>query len=127
MYCPKCGGEVSEEMSFCPKCGATLKAGQVSVETRPTTARRRDEKAEKHEKDEKDEKGEKHEKREYSFLGPFIGGLVLIMLGLTAFLEVTGTFNRTLVWAVFFVVVGLIVIIGAIYGAMLASRRHPKV
>lgn len=126
VYCPKCGSEVSEEMSFCPKCGAAIKAGQITPETRVPTTYRRSEKAEKEEKDEKNEKGEKHEKREYGFLGPLIGGVVLMLLGLTAFLEVTGYANRTLLWAVFFVIVGVIVIIGAIYGATLASRRHPR-
>ena len=126
VYCPKCGSEVSEEMSFCPKCGASLKVGQAVPETRATTTYRRHEKDEKDEKGEKNEKGEKHEKREYGFLGPLVGGLVLILLGLTVFLETMGYANRTLLWAVFFVVVGAMVIIGAIYGAILASRRHPR-
>jgi len=125
VYCPKCGSEVSEEMGFCPRCGASLKTGQAVPETRTAATYRRHEKDEKDEKGERNEKGEKHEKREYGFLGPLIGGLVLILLGLTVFLETMGYANSTLLWAVFFVVVGAMVIIGAIYGAILASKRHP--
>ncbi len=121
-YCPKCGSKIDEEMAFCPKCGVALKAGQVSAEARPTTYRRH----EKDEKDEKHEKGEKHEKRGYSFLGPLIGGLVLIVIGLTSYLEITGYADRRSVWAVFFVVIGVIIIVGAIYGSMMASKRNPR-
>lgn len=124
-YCPKCGEKISEEMSFCPKCGASLKATQPPTEAR-TTAYRRHEKEEKGEKGEKHEKHEKHEKRQYSFIGPLIGGLILIFIGLTSYLEITSFAQRRLVWAFFFVVIGLLIIIGAVYGAAIAARRHPK-
>jgi uncharacterized membrane protein YvbJ len=123
-FCPKCGSKIEEEMSFCPKCGASLKEGQVA---QPRTAtHRRDEKAEKHEKDEKGEKVEKHEKREYSFIAPLIGGLILIFLGMTSYLEITNFARREMLWAFFFVMVGVVVIVAAIFGAMMAGRRHPK-
>jgi UDP-N-acetylmuramyl pentapeptide phosphotransferase/UDP-N-acetylglucosamine-1-phosphate transferase len=121
-YCPKCGAKIDEDAAFCPKCGVALKAGQVSAETRPYIRRRH----EKDEKDEKDEKGEKHEKRGYSFLGPLIGGLILIVIGLTSYLEITGYADRRSVWAVFFVIIGVIIIVGAIYGSIIAGRRNPK-
>ena len=126
-YCPKCGNKIEEEMSFCPKCGASLKEGQVPQPR--TTTYRRDEKAEKHEKQEKgerNEKAEKHEKREYSFIGPLIGGLILIFLGMTSYLEITGFARREMLWAFFFVMVGVVVIVAAIFGAMMAGRRHPR-
>jgi len=119
LYCPKCGEKISEEMTFCPKCGASLKATQPPAEARMATYRR-------HEKEEKEEKGEKHEKRQYSFIGPLIGGLILIFIGLTSYLEITGAVDRRVVWAFFFVVIGLLIIIGALYGAMVAARRHPR-
>jgi len=40
----------------------------------------------KTEKREKSEKAEKHEKREYGYIGPLIGGLILIAVGLMAYL-----------------------------------------
>jgi len=123
--CPKCGNEITEEMTFCPKCGAALKAEQATVETRTRTYRR-DEKAEKEEKSEKSEKTEKHEKRGYSFLAPLIGGLVLIFIGLVSYLDITGVVDRRIVWALFFVAIGVIIIVGAIYGSVMASRRHPR-
>ena len=121
-YCPKCCEKISEEMSFCPKCGASLKATQPPTEARTTAYRRH----EKEEKEEKGEKHEKHEKRQYSFIGPLIGGLILIFIGLTSYLEITSFALRRLVWAFFFVVIGLLIIIGAVYWAAIAARRHPK-
>ena len=119
-YCPKCGNKIEEEMSFCPKCGTPLKTQQVIVGSRPTY--RRDEKAEKGEKTEKREKGEKHE---YGFLGPLIGGLILIFIGAASYFQITG-YDSRVIWAFFFVLIGVLIIVGATYGYMMASRRHPK-
>jgi len=128
-YCPKCGNKITEDMTFCPKCGAPLKAEQAPTEAKPVVYRR-DEKSEKdegrHEKREKAEKSEKHEKRGYGFLGPLVGGLVLLVLGSALFLEIMGYTDRRFIWAFFFVIIGVIIIFGAIYGAVMASRRHPR-
>ncbi len=127
VYCPKCGSEVSEEMSFCPKCGAALKVEKPPAEARPMEPRR-DEKGEKGEKAEKSEKQEKHEKGEYAFIGPLVGGLILFFIGLTFYLRLVAPeegMNR-MIWAFFFVIIGIIIIVGAVYGAILAGRRHPR-
>jgi cation transport ATPase len=130
-YCPKCGNDITDEMTFCPKCGATLKIAQGSAYVSTARMRRRDEKAEKDEKSEKSEKNEKHEhnekheKRGYSFLGPLIGGLILLFIGLTAFLEITNAAGKLMV-AFFFVFVGVLILVGVIYGAVMAGRRHPR-
>jgi uncharacterized membrane protein YvbJ len=121
-YCPKCGSKVTEEMTFCPKCGASLNVAQAPAETR-TKAYRRNEKAEK---SEKGEKTEKHEKRGYGFLGPLIGGLVLIFLGLAFYLKIVLDVKTEVVWAFFFVIIGVVIIVAAAYGAMMAGKRHPK-
>jgi uncharacterized Zn finger protein (UPF0148 family) len=124
-HCPKCGRKVSDEMTFCPNCGASLKVEQApTVTTRPV--RHRGEKEEKHEKQEKSEKGEKHEKGEYGFIGPLIGGLILIFLGLVAYLEMTHMVERGMLGALFFVIIGTIIIIAALYGATLARKRYPR-
>lgn len=126
LYCPKCGAEVTEEMSFCPKCGAPLKAAQT-----PTAPRfreyRRGEKSEKGEKAEKHEKGEKGEKHELGFLGPLIGGLILIFLGVAAFVGVSyPRYDLRTFWAFFLLLIGVIVIVVAIYYAFVLRKRHPK-
>ncbi len=127
--CPKCGSQVSEEMSFCPKCGAPLKV-QAAPSTQPSPRPyRRDEKSEKYERGEKREKGEKSEKNEkhgYAFVGPLVGGLVLIFLGLALFVSLYYPNAGTIVGAILLVMVGIVIIFGAIYGAVMAGRRHPR-
>jgi uncharacterized membrane protein YvbJ len=120
-YCPKCGSKIEEEMVFCPKCGAPLKVQQTTAGGR--TAYRKEEKAEKGEKNEKTEKREKHE---YGFLGPLIGGLVLIFIGAASYLEIATTIDSKVIWAIFFVIIGVLIIAGAIYGYTRAAKRHPK-
>lgn len=125
-YCQKCGEEVREDMAFCPKCGASLKAAPTATWTeRPVTYRH--EKEEKREKHEKGEKTEKREKHEYAFVGPVIGGLVLILIGVVSFLNwMMPVESRRMLGAWFLITIGVIVMIGAVYGAILASRRHPR-
>jgi len=124
-YCPKCGNKIDEETPFCPKCGAALKGaqGQSPTQTGPMTYRRHDEKAEKYEKGEKVEKREKHE---HPFIGPLIVGLVVLFTGLLLFLQASGILNGADVEASVFVIIGVIIIIGAIYGAIIVGRRNPK-
>ena len=133
-YCPKCGTKVREEMAFCPKCGAALKVEQPPTEAVSVSAPFRAEKTEKHEKREKEEKGEKrekeektekHEKREFGVIGPLIGGLILIFVGFLFYLQVTGFLGRQVASALFLVIVGIIIIVGALYAAMMAARRNP--
>jgi uncharacterized membrane protein YvbJ len=131
-YCPKCGNKVDETMAFCPRCGAALKM-EAPVQAAPVQqAPRRDEKAEKHEKREKQEKreperAEKHEKGEYSFIGWLIGGLILIFIGAMAFLNIYYNFVTPLMgWALFLLVIGVIIIIAAIYFATTAKKRSPS-
>lgn len=120
-YCPKCGTEVREEMAFCPKCGAPLK-----VERPPVEAAEKAEKREKGEKQEKREKTEKHEKREFGVIGPLVGGLILIFLGLMSYLQITGLLRREAASAFFFVTIGIVIIIVSIYATIIAKRRHPR-
>lgn len=134
-YCPKCGTKVSEEMAFCPKCGAALKVEQLAAPPAPPRAEKAEkgekrEKREKREKEEREErekreKGEKREKREYAYIGPLIGGLIMIMLGLAFLLVLIATIPAGAVWAFVFVIIGIIIIVGATYAAMMASKRHP--
>jgi uncharacterized membrane protein YvbJ len=128
-YCPKCGAEVDEDVSFCPRCGASLRMGQTSAQTVPSRPVRRDEKAEKHEKQEKSEKSEKaekHEKSEFGVIGSLVFGLILILLGILAFLRMSGLVHGGVEGATFLLVIGAIIIVVAIYGATAARYRHPR-
>jgi uncharacterized membrane protein YvbJ len=138
-YCPKCGNEVGEEMEFCPKCGTGLKGeqprdvekwgkefgermaqkGREFGERMSERARRRAERYEKY------EKTEVYEKHEFTFIGPLIGGLILVFLGLMLYLQVTGSLNAVIVGALFFVVIGVIIIGAGIFAVTMARRRHP--
>jgi hypothetical protein len=130
-YCPKCGNKVEESMVFCPRCGASLKGtatGQVPPVPPAQPYRRRDEKSEKNEKQEKNqqpEKGEKNEKGERGFVGYLIGGIVLITVGVFAILNLSGSYTSGQSWALMLVIVGAIIIVGAIYVAVLAKRHNP--
>jgi hypothetical protein len=130
-YCPKCGAKIDEGMSFCPKCGAPLNIAQgPAAPSGPTVStrreyRRREKEEEKGEKHEKHEKGEKGEKGEAGFIAPLVGGLILIFLGVVWWLGRTTNFDMRMLWAFFLVMVGIVVIIAAIFGAFVLRKRHP--
>jgi len=129
--CPKCNSRVTEAMSFCPSCGASLKEAPPPVVApapaapAPPVRREKQEKGEKGEKREKTEKGEKHEKQGAGLLGPIVGGIVLIMLGVMAFLSLQPGINQQILGAYFLVIIGVVIVVAAVYGAMIAARRHP--
>lgn len=130
VYCPKCGTEVDEGMTFCPRCGAALKVEQATAGAISAPTRHRAEKAEKQEKQEKQEKrekSEKYEKREFGFIGPLIGGLILVFLGIISYLQVIDFLGRQIVGALFLIMIGVIIIVVGLYAMMLASRRHPRI
>jgi len=119
-YCPKCGAEVSEEINFCPKCGASL--GPLP----PRMRMEKEEKSEKREKREKSEKAEKYEKREYGYIGPLIGGLILIVVGLMAYLHTISPMSARNWGPILLIAVGVIILVVATYAATTAAKRHPK-
>lgn len=133
--CEKCGAKVKEDMSFCPNCGAPLKEAAAAAPQPSAPAQAPAPKPathvryEKEEKREKGEKREKHEKGEYGWIGPFVGGIVLIIIGLVSYFQVTGILSpvtQQILWAIFIVIVGLLLIFGAIYAMTTARRRYPR-
>jgi len=114
-------------MAFCPRCGASLKGAPPPVQPAPVQSYRRNEKQEKNEKDEKHESREKQEKGERGFVGYLIGGLILITFGLFSVLQLSGYFtvNSGQSWALMLLIIGVIIIIGAVYTAMTARRHSP--
>ena len=128
VYCQKCGNEINETMTFCPRCGAPLKA-EAPVQAAP--APQRSEKAEKGEKQEKQEKqepekGEKHEKGQYGFVGWLVGGFILIIIGFFALLQISNIISSGIMWAVVLLIIGVIVIIAAVYFASMARKHYPS-
>ena len=131
--CKNCGAKVREDMSFCPNCGAPLRqapAPQPSASAQaPAPPPSPPIKYEKEEKHEKGEKGEKHEKGGYGWLGPLIGGVILIIIGLVSYLELTNVLTpltRQMLWAFFIIIVGVLLLLGAIYAMSTARRRYPR-
>ncbi|MDH5690236.1 MAG: zinc-ribbon domain-containing protein [Candidatus Bathyarchaeota archaeon] len=129
-YCQKCGSEVKEDMTFCPKCGAALKVTEPRPPERYRTEKaEKQEKHEKQEKEEKMEKGEqpeKFEKKEYSVLGPLIGGSILILVGFMFYLATAGVLNLRSIFPFFLIIIGAIVILGVTIGAVRAREKHPR-
>jgi len=125
-YCPKCGSEVKEQDSFCPKCGANLKA-TVPPPPKPPEYRR-NEKAEKNEKQEKQEKNgnEKYEKQQFGVFGPFIGGVILILVGFMFYLSSSGIIEFRSIFPFVLIIIGALIIIGVLSGSMRARQRNPK-
>ena len=130
-YCPRCGNEVDENMTFCPRCGASLKMKTEMPPAAPTTAPSapqppmRNEKQEKQEKGQRNEKGEKHEKGEFGYVGFLIAGLIVVILGVFAFLQVSNVFTSGMQNALTLLVIGLAIIIVGVYVATMARRRNP--
>lgn len=125
VYCPKCGNEIDEAMAFCPRCGAPLKAGVQATQVHP-----RSEKAEKGEKQEKQEKqepekGEKQEKGQYGYVGWLVGGFILILIGFFAVLRISNVITSGVSDALVLLIIGVVVIITAVYFANKARKRHP--
>jgi len=127
-YCPKCGNKVDETMAFCPNCGASLKMGTAwQPSPTPTYPPHRHEKHEKQEKDE-EKHGEKHEKAGggYGFL---IGGIVIVLLGLLAYINATTSVFHSLsgpaASALFLIVIGILIVAAGVYYSTRSRRRNP--
>ena len=109
-YCPKCGNNVDETMAFCPKCGNTLKA------TTPSQESPSNEKQEKQQKQKNAANLEIQDKNKYGFVNYLISGLILVVLGLFAILELTSHISASgQSISILLVIIGIIIIIGAIY------------
>ena len=119
-YCPKCGNKVDDTMTFCPNCGTQLKVAAPSQA--PTIEpKQRQEKAEENAQQEKQkhpEKAGKQEKREHDFVYFLAEGLILITIGVFAIFELTNpALMSGLYLSVMLVIIGLIVVLAAVYAA----------
>jgi hypothetical protein len=123
-FCSKCGNPISPGSAFCNKCGTPV--GFRAQPTQPTTPMPMEDRYEKHEKHEKGEKAEKHEKgRGGSIAGSITGGLVLIWLGFTFYLAVTGRVGWENWWALFLIGLGAIIIFQGFVMYAEGRRAYP--
>jgi hypothetical protein len=121
-FCSRCGAQIPPGAGFCPNCGLAVSAGpRGQAAAAPGTpfgySGSRYEKQEKHEKHEKNEKGRGGERT-----GAIIGGLILIWLGVTFFLQENNYISSGNWWAYFLMGIGAIVILQGIL-SYTTSRR----
>ena len=118
-FCPKCGVELPADAEFCMKCG-----NQMTVST---TGERRYSRRERREKSEKGEKEEKHEKDEKSGdrTGAFVGGLILIWLGISFYLVQARYIGWNEWWPYLVAGIGVILIAQAAVRYSTVHRRGP--
>lgn len=109
-----------EGATFCPRCGSPV---QLVTPAPP----RRYEKGEKHEKEEKEEKREKEEKGEKheDRTGPIVGGLILVLLGVTFFLAQAGVLAWRHWWGYFLLGIGAVLLVLAVLRFGTTTYRGP--
>lgn len=106
VYCHNCGTKNEDDDEFCSKCGEPLK--EVRDERHHRHRHHRDDRYYR-------ERQECFGLPHGNIIGPLIGGLILILVGLAAF---TGFQNIwTYIWPAIIIIIGLLIIVGAIYGA----------
>ena len=132
-FCHNCGAQLVPGAIYCQRCGTPVPGAAPpagSAVPSPATPgpaypnypyRRRHEKQEKNEKNEKGEKGEKGGKG-FGIIGPVVGGLILVWLGVTFFLAQNGTLVWSNWWAYFIAGIGAILILQGILMFGLSRR-----
>ena len=110
-YCTRCGAQLPENAQFCSDCGAP-----VGVPAAPRE-RVRPEKAEKQEKGAEDK------------TGPVVGGLVLILLGVTFLLAQSGLLREWVTlrnwWAYFLFGLGCILVLQGLLKSVTTTYKGP--
>jgi len=120
-YCPKCGSKVDDTMTFCPNCGTQLKGELQSQAPSANPSEGQQKAEEKHEHQEKAGKGE------HDFVYFLASGLILITIAVFAISELT---NPALMsgqyLAIMLVIIGLIIVLSAVYAAFSGRKRLPS-
>ncbi len=109
--CAKCGASLAQGAVFCSSCGSPVSGVAASVSAQaPPPFTHRGEKQEKSEKGEKQEKHGKAEKGEDRG-GAVVGGLILVWLGISFYLQQISAIPRVEWWAYFLSGLGVILIL----------------
>jgi len=112
-FCPKCGGSVEETMAFCPTCGTSLN-GMPPTQEAPNKEKL--EPQVNYTPPEKAKAEIEEEKRDYSYVGFLVGGLILIVIGVFAVLDLTSTFlSFSQDLEIMLILVGAIIVCGSLY------------
>jgi len=132
-YCPKCGTKVAADAEFCKKCGHGLKGKDAEALGRSEQWEKgMEEKFEKHEKYEKHEKHEKHEKsgkyeKGGEKFGPFMGGFILIWVGICLYLAYFNHIDWSIFWAYIVTGIGVILlVVGVLVARFPDERSNPR-
>lgn len=126
-FCKNCGLELPVDAKFCPRCGLPVTptppapgaipppppAPPPTPPRREKEEKREREEREKREKRENGEKQEKAEKRGDRW-GAIIGGLILLLIGVSLYLAQTGVIGLERWWAYVLTGIGVILIAQAL-------------
>ncbi|MDG6995328.1 MAG: zinc-ribbon domain-containing protein [Nitrososphaerota archaeon] len=120
-YCSSCGASLIPGAAYCAKCGARVGVAHAASAPPPVYRGREY----RREKQEKQEKGEKQERgRRGSLIGPIIGGLILIWLGVTFFLQQSNYIPSDAWWAYFITGIGVILVAQGLVGYVMNRRAY---
>lgn len=126
-FCHNCGSELTSGAAFCSKCGSPVGGAVAGAAPTPSGQPRSSYREYRHEKYEKQEKHEKNEKGEKgrggNVIGPIVGGLILVWLGITFYLQQIGSISSDNWWAYFILGIGAIIILQGFL--MYFRRRRP--
>jgi uncharacterized membrane protein YvbJ len=112
VYCHNCGTKNEDDDEYCSKCGEPLKKDVKRRHRSEQRQRRRDEcfGVEQRQRERDACFGLPHG----NLIAPLVAGVVLILLGLSSFY---GFAIWTYIWPALIVLIGILIIAGAIYGA----------
>lgn len=109
VYCPKCGTQNDDTADFCVKCGASLQTSTVS-------SRRRERR-----KAEQECFGLPHG----GAIAGIVFGVIILIWGLTTLLQQMGYIAATFeFWYLIIIVVGVLIVAGAIYSLTHSKNKH---
>ncbi|AIS31859.1 MULTISPECIES: zinc-ribbon domain-containing protein [Methanobacterium] len=103
VYCHNCGTKNEDDAEFCSKCGEPLR------DVTDYDRRRRHHRDDRYYRQKNECFGLPHG----NIIGPVIGGVILILVGVTAFTGFTNIWQY--VWPAFIIIIGLLIVIGAVY------------
>jgi len=100
-FCKKCGAAIDPTSAFCPKCGAQVGSQAPSQPPNPNYVAKKDDR-----------------------LGPFIGGSILIWLGLSFFFAQTNVISWAFWWAYFMIGLGAILAVFGLFRWKTGAARQ---